>query len=429
MKPYLLLSILLTIFQLTAQEIVVKDINIISMVSHSVNKKQSVLIKQNKIIQIGDFDQLPVNDSTIIIEGANKYLMPALSDMHVHLPEKDKLSHFYKMNLAAGVTHVRVMNSASSQIELKQQIESKKSPNTPTLHFSRLIRRDLQKYSEQQFDSLIIELKENGLEFIKLFSLSDEISYDNLMKSAKKHNISVCGHYPKYAQFGQWKYIDIEKVLNSSYKSIEHLGGYDQLKSKDEIKKAIQLTKKNNTYNCPTIDWAIMAYDMQYPLDYKQRLTYKTLPKNMIDQWEIKYKNDIEKAGGDSVIINSKEKYAPKFNQNKNILKLLAKEDCLLLIGGDAGNTFQAEGFNVHEEMKNWSNIGIDNFTILKSATITPAMFFNEENERGTIEVGKNADLIILEQNPLENIENISTIITTIMRGNIFQKATLLPTN
>jgi len=73
------------------------------------------------------------------------------------------------------------------------------------------------------------------------------------------------------------------------------------------------------------------------------------------------------------------------------------------------------------------NRVKCNNYTILKSATIVPATFFNQENERGTIEIGKDADLIILEQNPLENIENISTIITTIMNGNIFQKSDLLP--
>jgi len=45
------------------------------------------------------------------------------------------------------------------------------------------------------------------------------------------------------------------------------------------------------------------------------------------------------------------------------------------LIGGDADNDFQADGFNIYEEMLNWSKVGIDNYTILKSATVTPSLF------------------------------------------------------
>ena len=76
--------------------------------------------------------------------------------------------------------------------------------------------------------------------------------------------------------------------------------------------------------------------------------------------------------------------------------------------------------------MLNWSKAGIDNFTILKSATITPAIFFNEDKIWGTIEVGKSADLIIIEKNPLEDITNIKTIEFTIIDGKVYSKKELL---
>src|SRR5690606_33018250 len=98
----------------------------------------------------------------------------------------------------------------------------------------------------------------------------------------------------------------------------------------------------------------------------------------------------------------------------------LYQNECLLLIGGDAEISFQAPGFNIYEEMQNWSKIGIDNFTILKSATNTPALFFNQADEWGTIEIGRNADLIILTKNPIEDIKNIATVETTVINGKIY---------
>jgi len=76
--------------------------------------------------------------------------------------------------------------------------------------------------------------------------------------------------------------------------------------------------------------------------------------------------------------------------------------------------------------MKNWSNLGIDAYTILKSATVHPAAFFNQQENWGTIEIGKNADVILLDKNPLENIDNITTVTTTILNGKIYQKADLM---
>jgi len=76
--------------------------------------------------------------------------------------------------------------------------------------------------------------------------------------------------------------------------------------------------------------------------------------------------------------------------------------------------------------MLNWSKVGIDNFTILKSATVNPSLFFKEQDKWGTIEKGKDADLILLIKNPLEDITNIRTIVTTVLKGKVYKKVDLL---
>lgn len=105
---------------------------------------------------------------------------------------------------------------------------------------------------------------------------------------------------------------------------------------------------------------------------------------------------------------------------------MLADQDCPLLIGGDATGNFQLDGFNVYEEMYNWSQAGLDNYTILKSAIVSPAAFFNESDKWGTIETGKNADLVILDKNPLEDIRNITTIRSTLINGKLYHKKELM---
>jgi len=408
-----------------SQEIIIKDINLITMTSNTVVKNQNVLLKDGKIAAIGRYKDFPKNKQQTVIDGKGKYLMPGLADMHVHLPESKEVNILLKMNVAAGVTHLRVMNSVAPQMDVKRQIESEPSAVSPKMHYSHLIKRDI-KYSEQQFDSLLVALKSQNIDFIKLMSLSNEETFDNLMKSAKKQNRIVCGHYPKFAQFGKPVSVSMEKVLNNNFKSIEHLAGYDALENEEQLKNAVALTKTQNIYNCPTLDWDIIAADLLYPNEFKNRLTYKILPKSIIDKWETKYAEDVLKAGGPEKIITAKEKYSPIFEKKKQLLKMLYQNDCLLLLGSDSGNTFQADGFNVYEEMKNWSNLGIDAYTILKSATVHPAAFFNQQENWGTIEIGKNADVILLDKNPLENIDNITTVTTTILNGKIYQKADLM---
>lgn len=421
------LIVLFAIFlaaQIHAQNIIIKDIDIIPMTSNTVIKNQSVVLENGKIKEIGNYKDLAKTDQTQIIEGKGKYLMPGLADMHVHLPTEEEVDKTLLSNIAAGITQIRIMNSKVSQLDLREKIRNNPDIIAPNIHYSHLIRRD-ETFTASQADSLMRQIKEDEIDFIKLLSLSDEQTFDNLTTAASKADITICGHYPIYSDDGRGVMVDMDKTIESNFKSIEHLAGYIWLGDEELLEKAIQATKENDIYNCPTLDWDIMAYDLQYPDAYKNRLTYVFLPEHVTENWENDYATAIEKAGGAEKVIESRDKRKPGFEAKLAVLKRLYENDCLLLVGGDAGNDFQADGFNVYEEMMNWSNAGIDNYTILKSATATPAKFF-DTTDWGTIEVGKNAELIILEKNPIEDIKNITTIETTIVGEKVYNNKELI---
>lgn len=398
-------------------EIVIKNINLITMNDNKVESNRSVLIKNNKIYQIDDFAKLRFSKKTAIIDGTGKFLMPALADMHIHLPAENKIEQAFLLNIAAGVTKVRVMNSELPQLQVRTELNKKSNLISPKLYYSHIIRKE-NKFTVKQLDSLMLKIKKDKLSFIKLFSVADEVTFDNIMVAANKHKIIVCGHYPSK--------ISIDKVLNSGFKSIEHVGGLDSILDPLKLDEAIKLSKKNGTYHCPTLDYDLMAANLQFPDDYKKRLVFQVASPKTLNDWEKKYAQSIIENKGAENIIKIKNGYLPRFQNKQTILKKLNDADCNLLVGSDPGSYFQMDGFNMHEEMLNWSKVGIDNFSILKAATVNAARFFNEESQWGTISKGKDADLIILDNNPLENIVNITSIRNTITNGKIFSKSEIL---
>lgn len=422
-KVITLICCLLVHYNLKAQDILIRDINLLPMTSNKVLKKQSVLIRGGKIREIGPFAAIKDKDPVTIIDGKGKYLMPGLADMHVHLPDAAKTDTLLLLNIAAGVTHIRVTNSRMPQEELKQKLT--KESISPKIVYSHIIGKQTD-YTNGQFDSLMQVVKNKDFRFIKLFSVSDVSAFEHLMRVAQENGITVYGHYPQYKQGENMIPVPMDKVLVSGFRSIEHLGGYDEISNEAELKKAIRLTQENGVYNCPTLDWDQMAFDQLYPDAYKQRITYNLLPEKYILNWEAEYAAAIEKGGGASKLVAGRDKYRPTFEKKKKILKMLADQDCPLLIGGDASGSFQVYGFNVYEEMINWSKAGLDNYTILKSATVTPAAFCKETEQWGTIETGKDADLVILDKNPLQDIRNINTISSTIIDGRIYHKKELM---
>lgn len=423
MKKLLFLFFVLQLSQTVSgqknADLIIKDIHVISMTSDSVIKNKSIAILNGKIIDINDFTKLKKDASTKIIDGTNKFVMPGLTEMHIHLPSSNKLDTFLTTIVTAGITHLRVMHSdenISEQRKLISQITIK-----PQIYFPYELTTKTNVKSEQQIDSLFKAIKKDKYDFVKFYSINwrkdfSDTLFDKIMKVANKNEVIVCGHYP-----GR---VNLDKVIASGFKSIEHLGGYVSL-PEDKIESAIQLTKKYNLYNCPTLDWDVMAYDLPFPDKYDQRLIFYNAPKHYIINWNKGLEDNIKRNGVEK-ITKGKDDYLPTFNKKMRILKRLNETGNLLILGGESENLFQLEGFNMYEEMVNWSVAGISNYDILKASIVTPAKFFNEEKTRGTIEIGKDADLILLESNPLEDIKNIKTIYTTIIKGKVYLKSELL---
>lgn len=409
-----------------SQTIVLKDVHLIPMNRAAASALSTLVIRDGRIDYIGKFRKRLARKGATVVEGRGRYVMPGLVDMHVHLPDSGRVDALLRRHVKAGVTRLRIMNTQTPQIVLRNRLAQQPGLVQPILYYSHIVRRETY-FSEMQCDSLMRAIQQNGLSFIKLFSLSNEAMFDNLMRSANRYGITVCGHYPRYQQAGKTVTVPLEKVLSSQFRSIEHLAGYEGLADEAAMTQAVAMTKQYGTYHCPTLDWDVMAYDLQYPMAYKKRLTYALLPDKERTDWEATYAKQIEKAGGAEKVIAARDKYQPTFAYKTKLLKKLYDAGCPLLLGADAGNVFQGDGLNVYEEMKHWANCGIAPYDILRAATVVPAQFFKQAQDWGTLEVGKAGDVIVLGKNPLENIDHITTVEMTIVRGRVYTTATLTP--
>ena len=110
----------------------------------------------------------------------------------------------------------------------------------------------------------------------------------------------------------------------------------------------------------------------------------------------------------------------------KGILKKLADAGVLIATGTDAGNIGTLHASSYLSELKAMKNSGMSNWQILQASTINGAKILDKENEFGTIAIGKKANLILLNANPVENIENITTINKVINKGTVIDPDTLI---
>jgi imidazolonepropionase-like amidohydrolase len=95
------------------------------------------------------------------------------------------------------------------------------------------------------------------------------------------------------------------------------------------------------------------------------------------------------------------------------------------IAGTDFPNPYVFPGFSLLDELSLMVKGGMPTIDVLRTATINPAIFMNKKADFGSVEVGKLASLVLLNKNPLENIENTKTIETVIVRGKVYSRKAL----
>ena len=100
-----------------------------------------------------------------------------------------------------------------------------------------------------------------------------------------------------------------------------------------------------------------------------------------------------------------------------DIMRMLAQEDDPpLLVGTDTIMPWSYPGFTTHDEMMLLTRVGFSNKQVFAAATLNPAKYLGQERERGTIDVGKMADLVVVEGDPIEDISNASRVVCVVRR-------------
>jgi imidazolonepropionase-like amidohydrolase len=384
-------------------DILINNINIIPIAKDTVLQNQCIGIKANKIVCIGRNIKATAAKN---IDGTNKYIMPSMTDMHIHWPEIDA-EKYLKLCIAAGITKVRVMNSKPEAIGF---VHASNKNNLPQLIVGFPIRENSIK-NVKDIPRLIDSIKKAKYDFIKIFSLDTSIYFKPLMAAAKLNNMTVCGHAIAN--------VPAKEVLESGYKSIEHVGYLDKTKN-GKLDTLLQLFAANKTFICPTLDWEMMVYH-SYPYDsLPNRMGYKIGYDLYKTNWDTTYANVTK-----SIPETDRKKYEDFMaNRVKNKIQILAKAKLLnisILAGSDAEEPFQTPGFTLIEEMLLIQKAGYTNYELLKTATINPAIYFNEQKVAGTIELNKHANLIILTKNPLEDIKNLQTVESTLYNGQLLK--------
>jgi len=374
---------------------IIKDVNLIAMTEEKIEEDMSVYINQGIIEAIGRFESLNFPKDTKIINAKGKYLLPGFSDMHIHLTFEEPQDEM-NLYLANGITRVRNMFGLSWHQEILQGMSEEKLFGPDIFTTGPLMDgpgafwpESVILENKEQAIKAVKEVKQKGFQAIKVYDrLSPEV-FDQIMKTAKEVNLPVMGHIP-------WE-VGIEKSYNAGLFSNEHFTGYNF--DEDILPKQIDLTLEKNIWNCPTL---VVLKNYEYLNALKEQGTIEELryiPADIITWWK------------------SMEPFPLGFEEKKELLNTLYHRGGNIVSGTDTGNPFVIPGFSLHEEFQLMNKAGLTAYEVLLTTTVNAAEMMGDKDYRGTVEEGKIADLVLLANNPLEDIRHSRDIDGVVNKG------------
>lgn len=385
--------------QTSEADYIFKNVNIITMKDDKVLQNKTIVIKDGKIIEISDKTKYKSN-KTINTKG--KYLMPSMADAHVHLPQNDEeLEKVMKLNLINGVTKIRSMRGDWNDVNRRTKYTYEKG-YYPRLYLSPTPIHRIHEFSVDDLEKYVKASKDYGFDFVKILSIKNQSLLKQLDSLCKKYDLKIAGHYPENSD--NVSFSD-ELVFSTNYNSFEHLGGL--IGGPEHFENRVKKIKQNNIFVCPTMQWYAVGYG-QYGIDDMLNLRgMEYIPTEIKTDWAEKSKKYREKLGKEG-FEKEKNKYAIEMQERLKVTKRLNDEGVKLLLSPDSSSKFIVPGFGVLEEMNLYKKANLSNLEILKSATTNFALLFNENY--GTIETGKDADFILLSQNPLQDLKALEDI-------------------
>lgn len=422
-------------------------VNVIPMDSERVLKNQTVIVRDGLIAEIGDSGKIKIPKGARKIDGKGKFLIPGLTDMHVHLQSDDGFPHELaedelKIIVANGVTTVRFMIGTPEHLILRAKA-AKGEIISPMIYAASpqfIGRKSEHAYvvtTPEEGRAGVRSAKADGYDFLKMTTNLKPEVYEAIVDEARKVNMKVIGHADSRS-------IGLDRALKAG-QQIEHLDAYLEalLKPDAPMKGSVSdiylynpknwesfdymdearipvlaaATVKSNPFSDPTLSVFKSTFGtFRTEESIKAQPDFRFYPEKTKAMWLANNQRILSRG----VPAERRAKYVEIRNR---LVKAIHDAGGKIMAGSDTPEFLFLYGFSLHREIKALRDAGLSNYAALEAATRNPAEFFETADKTGTIARGKRADLVLLDANPLDDISNTEKRAGVMVSGRWFTQA------
>ena len=421
------------------ERIAIINASVIDGTDHPPRRNVTVIIEGTRIVSITS-SKRSIPAGARRVDATGKFLIPGLWNNDLHGSFADGKAHFPDL-LSAGITTIRDMGAPLDDIVRLREAAASGSLVGPRVFIAGPLMEGptpiqmgliVDLFSESQAREEVKTLKQHGVDYVEVDTTLTPELYRAIADEAKRQELPLVGHIP--AKISAW---DLPKADQTD---VEHLGGvfFNVLVacSSDEEYFAKQMAD--------TYDSILKALAEKKPIsgpqfkaDFDQRLLgtfdehkaqrlFQLYAKSRIAQTPTLYVlKTLWQTNKEQNQLDDRDMDAGKrvFAKDLEIVGQMKKDGVPILAGTDG--PYAQGGEALHNELQLLVEAGLTPLQAIQAASRDAARAMGVANEVGIIEVGKTADLVLLDADPLGNISNTTKIEAVVLRGRLFSREEL----
>ena len=461
MKPRIVLALSCLLFAACAQgapravDLLIDNATVVDLHDGSLHANRLIAVDDGRIVAIADDGEARDFKPARRVDAAGKFAIPGLWDMHVHFGGGEALvdenRDLLPLYVAHGITTIRDAAGDLSEHVLQWREQVRKGElQGPTIYTSgpkiegkgSIWPGDLEVADETELRAAFDKLQAMHVDFVKITesALSPQL-FMAALAEAKRRGMKTSAHVPMALM--------LDDVSAAGLGSIEHMGyalkaatprereiaaasAADKLSYRDALQQSAESFDRDTalanfrklaargTAITPTLYGSrVTAYldqDDHHDDDY---LHYIGPGLKATYAWRIE-----RAAKDDAAAIAARHRV---YETSASLLPLLQQAGVTILAGTDAGflNSFDYPGIGLHDELREFVRYGLTPLQTLQAATLHNAAFLGHDKDSGDIAVGKVADIVLLDRNPLQDINATRAIDAVVLKGDYLDRAAL----